>query len=52
VAALADRGTVAVDRDLDPDRLGDLDPARHVDQHAVAPARLVAGDEGVLDRHQ
>ena len=28
------------------------DVARHVDQHAVAPARLVAGDERVLDRDQ
>ena len=38
-----------VERQLDLDRLGDLDSGGHVDEHAVAPARLVAGDEGVLD---
>ncbi len=48
----AERGGVGVDRNLDLDRLLQLHPGRYVNQHAVAPAGLVAGDEGVLDRHE
>jgi hypothetical protein len=44
----AEGATAAVDGNLDADRLRDLDPAGDVDQDAVAPTRLVAGDERVL----
>ena len=48
--APADRGAALGDRDLDPHRLAQLHPARHVHEHAVAPVGLVAGDERILDR--
>jgi hypothetical protein len=35
-----------------PDRLGEALPARHVDEDAVSPVRLVAGHEGILGRDE
>ena len=50
--APGDRGAVLVERQLDPDRLGEPDPGGDVDEDAVAPAGVVAGDERVVGRHQ
>ncbi len=46
------RLAVPLERQRDLDRLLQPHPRTHVDEDAVAPARVVAGDEGVPGRRQ